>query len=91
MAKVMEIVLLTLIPIRAAAPLSSDTARIALPARVLLINHVRITIAITVTTKVTIVIPEICMPPILNEDTLMTEPKGIGVALKISSATFCKK
>ena len=53
MANVREIVRFTLIPISAAAPLSSDTALIALPAFVLLINQVNATIVIPVITNVT--------------------------------------
>ncbi len=41
MAKVMEMVALTLMPISSAAPRSSDTARMALPILVLLVNWVR--------------------------------------------------
>ena len=41
MAKVMEMVALTLMPMSCAAPLSSEQARMALPRRVLLVNHSR--------------------------------------------------
>ena len=44
MAKVMEMVLFTLIPISWAASRSSETARMALPVRVLVVNQVRPTI-----------------------------------------------
>ena len=40
MAKVMEMVLLTLMPMSCAAPLSSEQARIALPILVLPVNSV---------------------------------------------------
>ena len=40
---------------------------------------------------VTRVIPEIVRPPIFTDGTLMTDWKGIGVALKIRSARFCKR
>ena len=47
MAKVMEMVALTLMPMSWAAPLSSDTARMALPILVLLVNSVRPTMMTT--------------------------------------------
>lgn len=56
MAKVMEIVLFTLIPIRVAAPVSSDTANMAWPILVLLIKAVSptmITIQVMIVTMVT--------------------------------------
>ena len=56
MAKVMEIVLLTLIPISCAAPLSSEQARIAFPVLLFDVKSVRPTITIR---QVIIVIIEI--------------------------------
>ena len=91
MANVMEIVWFTLIPISSAAPLSSDTARMALPAFVLLINNVSRIMEMSMMAIVTRVIPEIVRPPIFTDGTLMTDWKGIGVALKIKSARFCKR
>ena len=41
MAKVMEMVWFTLMPMSWAASRSSETARMALPVRVLVVNHVR--------------------------------------------------
>ena len=56
MAKVTEMVRLTLMPMSWAAPLSSDTARMALPILVLPVNRVRhtmMTIQATMVTRVT--------------------------------------
>ena len=55
MAKVMEIVASTLIPISCAAPLSSEQARMALPMRVLPVNQVRASMMTTQVTMVTMV------------------------------------
>ena len=55
MAKVMEMVALTLIPISCAAPLSSLQARIALPMRVLPVNQVSASMMITQAAMVTMV------------------------------------
>ena len=44
MAKVVEMVKLTLMPMSWAAPLSSEQARMALPIRVMLVNMVKPTI-----------------------------------------------
>ena len=51
MANVNEMVLLTLIPINSAAPLSSLTARIAFPSFVVLINKSSKKVQINVKTK----------------------------------------
>ena len=91
MAKVMEMVPFTLIPISSAAPRSSDTARMALPAFVLLINRVRATMIAVVTTRVTMVMPEMFTDPTCTESRLITDLKGIGVDEKISRATLCRK
>ena len=58
MAKVMAMVPFTLIPISVAAPLSSDTASMACPMRVLLINAVRAIMITTQVAMVTSVTPE---------------------------------
>ena len=47
MAKVMEMVVLTLMPISCAAPLSSDTARIAVPTLLVPVNSVSATMMMT--------------------------------------------
>ena len=82
---------MTFTPISSAAPLSSDTALMARPALVLLIKSVSRIMEMVVTIRVTIVSPETCTPPILMEGTLIIDAKGIGVALKIRSARFCKR
>ena len=63
MAKVMEMVRLTLIPMSWAAPLSSDTARMALPILVLPVNRVRHSIMTTQATMVTRVTWEMVRGP----------------------------
>ena len=87
----MVIVRFTLMPISWAAPLSSETARMALPCLVRLMNNVSKIIAAAVIIRVTRVIPEMVTPPILTVFTLMMDAKGRGVALKINRAALCKK
>ena len=93
MAKVSEMVVLTLMPISCAAPLSSDTARIAVPALLLLVNRVSATIITTQITTVTMVTgamvswpsnSEIGLPPTTEVKLFVLEPQ-------ISSAAFCRK
>ena len=57
-AKVNEIVVFTLMPMRRAAPMSSDTARMALPSLVLWTRKVRMAVETTVTTMVSKAIGE---------------------------------
>ena len=59
MAKVMEMVVLTLMPISCAAPLSSDTARIAVPTLLLPVNSMSATMMMTQAAMVTMVTREI--------------------------------
>ena len=93
MAKVSEIVVLTLMPISCAAPLSSDTARIAVPALLLLVNRVSTTMMMMQVTTVTMVTGAmvscppnsgIGLPPTTEVKLLVLEPQ-------ISSAAFCRK
>ena len=63
MANVRVMVLSTLMPIRVAAFLSSDTARMALPSFVLSINSVSAIISAAVTASVSTVMPSTCTPP----------------------------
>ena len=77
-----------MMPMSSAAPLSSETARMARPVFVLLIKDVRAIMEIVVTTRVTMVMPEMVTLPRRRDGTLMMDAKGIGVALKISRATF---
>ena len=60
MAKVMEMVVLTLMPISWAAPLSSETARIAVPTLLLPVNSIRATMMTTHAAMATSVTLEIC-------------------------------
>lgn len=53
MAKVREMVPLTLMPMSWAAPLSSEQARMVLPILVLLVNHTRAIMMMIQTTMVT--------------------------------------
>ena len=86
---VIDIVLFTLIPISCAAPLSSETARIALPDFVLLTNSVSKIIITTVTATVTIVSPEIFKAVTLNFGT--TDLKLFAAEPNISKAAFCNR
>ena len=61
MAKVMEMVVLTLMPISWAAPLSSETARIAVPTLLLPVNSIRATMMTTQAAMATSVTLEICI------------------------------
>ena len=63
MANVRVMVLSTLIPMRVAASLSSDTARMALPSLVRSINSVSAAISVAVTARVSTVMPSTCTPP----------------------------
>ena len=63
MANVRVMVLSTLMPIRVAAFLSSDTARMALPSFVLSMNSVSAIISAAVTASVSTVMPSTCTPP----------------------------
>ena len=55
----MEMVVLTLMPISCAAPLSSDTARIAVPTLLLPVNSMSATMMMTQAAMVTMVTREI--------------------------------
>ena len=61
MAKVMEMVVLTLMPISCAAPLSSETARIAVPTLLLPVNSIRATMMTRQAAMATSVTLEICI------------------------------
>ena len=93
MAKVIEIVVLTLMPISWAAPLSSDTARMAVPILVLVVKRVRPTMmmmhAATVTTVV--IVMDSSPPNSLNVWLPTTEVKVLGFAPQILRAAFCRK
>ena len=71
MANVMEMVMLTLMPISSAAPLSSDTARIALPNLVRPVNAVSATMMTILASTVTIVPPEMTSWPSIS----VSEPR----------------
>ena len=92
-ANVSMMVLFTLMPISAAAPLSSDAASIACPCFVLFINSCK-TMRITIlTTIVTIVTPWIlsCPSKSVIPSHLTTEVKDLMSAPKIKRATFSKR
>ena len=93
MAKVMEMVALTLMPISSAAPLSSDTARMALPILVLPVNSVSaIMMTMLARTVVNASLVMTSLPP--NRRRLpkfTTEAKLLGLEPQISSAMFCRK
>ena len=80
-------------PISSAAPLSSDTARIALPTFVFPVNSVRpIMMTMFASTVKIVSLVMISVPPKSEiEPTLNTEVKFFGVDPQISSATFCKR
>ena len=59
MAKVMEMVVSTLMPMSWAAPLSSEQARMALPILVFPVNQVSASMTTTQTTTLTTVVTEI--------------------------------
>ena len=91
MANVTEIVVFTLIPISCAAPLSSDTARMAVPIFVLLVNSISTTIIRMHTAMVTSVTWVMRSVPRLTDPLPTTEVKLTGVDVQISSAAFCRK
>ena len=93
MAKVSEMVALTLMPISCAAPLSSETASIARPRRVRLMNSVSAAMITTETPMVTRASPVITSRPPANcsGSMLTIDEKDMGVEPQMSSAMFCKK
>ena len=91
MAKVMVMVWLTLMPMSSAAPLSSDTARMALPMRVLLMKSVSPTMMAAVTTRVMRVMPSIYTPAASMVGSLMMVGNAFCSEPKIKSARFCRK
>ena len=93
MANVSEIVVFTLIPISCAAPLSSETARIAVPILLLLVNRVStimITMQASTVTSVTGVTVS-CPSNSWNGLPFTTEVKLFCPEPQISSAAFCRK
>ena len=80
-------------PISVAAPLSSATASIACPARVLLMKPVSATMIIKQTAIAATVSPEMTSCPFAKLIDLIgtTERKLFGFAPKMSSARFCNK
>ena len=76
MAKVREMVELTLTPMSCAAPLSSETACIAVPGFVNCINSVRPIMIITVTTIVMIVTPETVRPSVTCQSGMFLKMSG---------------
>ena len=93
MAKVTEMVRFTFTPISWAAPLSSLTARMALPIRVLPVNHVKASMIRMQASTVTMATSEIISWP-SNRRTgpkLMMDVKLLGLEPQISSARFCRR
>ena len=91
MAKVMEMVLLTLMPMSWAAPLSSLTARMALPILVLLVNSVRPIIMTTQTTMVSRAVLVMVAEPMVKDLEPSILGKLLGLEDQISRAAFCRK
>ena len=71
MAKVRVMVRLTLMPMRDAAFLSSDTARIALPSLVLLMKKLSTTMISAVISRVRTEMPSTVTPPIVKLESSM--------------------
>ena len=93
MANVRAMVPFTLIPIRVAAPLSSETASMACPALDLLMKAVS-PIMITIQERmVTMVSPVMVISPpaSLMAGRVTTEVKDLVSAPKIRRATFCSR
>ena len=90
MAKVTVMVRLTLMPMSSAAPLSSETTRMALPILVLPVKRVRAIMMTTQAAMVTMASPEmiICPPSRDSEPSPTTEGKLLGLAPQTSRATF---
>ena len=93
MAKVVEMVWLTLMPMSWAASRSSDTARMALPVRVLPVNRVRPTITRMQAATVSSTSPVMTILPSAREMGFMvtTDVKFLGLEDQISWAAFCRK
>ena len=89
----MEMVELTLIPMSCAAPLSSDTARMAVPVLVLVVNRVRAIMITIQANTVTMVTPEMVSSPSksFRDQFPTTEEKVLGLDPHISRAAFCRK
>ena len=92
MAKVMEMVRLTLMPMSWAAPRSSEQARMALPILVFEVKSVRATMMTTHTPTVTSITPETFRRPRNSGTSKSTrEVKFLGVAPQMSWAAFWRK
>ena len=93
MAKVMEMVRLTLMPMSCAAPLSSDTARMALPVLVFPVNQVRTSMIATPHRMVTMLMLLISSFPSsrLMLPIFTMEGNWTGLGPKINWAAFCRK
>ena len=93
MAKVREMVRFTLMPMSCAASRSSDTARIALPVRVLPVNRVRPTTTRIQAATVSRTSPVITSLPPAREMGFMVTMlvKFLGLEVQISCAAFCRK
>ena len=93
MAKVMEMVKFTSTPISCAAPLSSETARMALPIFVREVNIVSATMMMMQHSTVTMASSEISSAPSKRrmEPMFTSELKLFGLEPQISCAEFCNR
>ena len=91
MAKVTEIVLLTLMPMSSAASLSSETARIALPMRVLPMNSVSATMMSALTASVARASPLMVSSPSWTGGMLTPFGKLCSPDPNTSCARLCKR
>ena len=89
----MEMVEFTLIPMSCAAPLSSDTARMAVPVLVFVVNSVSAVIMTIQARTVTIVTPDMvsCPSKSFKDQFPTTEEKVLGLEPQMRRAAFCKK
>ena len=93
MAKTMEIVVSTLMPMSWAAALSSEQARMALPILVRWVKNVSATMTATQASTVTMVTDWMrsCPPKSSSGGRSTTLVKTFGSDFMMSSAEFCKK
>ena len=91
MAKVTETILLTLMPIICAAPLSSETASMARPVRVFLTNSVKPTIRIAPQTTVMILLQRTATDPIFTVPSRSRIEIDLCSAPQISCAIPCSR
>ena len=91
MAKVSEMVLLTSMPMSCAAPLSSLTARMALPILPRWVKSVSATVIRTLTTMETSAVALMVRPPMTMGSAVTTEVNVLGLEPKSRRAPFSRK